>query len=315
MDLADKYRPKKLSDFIGQESAVKQIQAMIKKDNIPQVLVFTGPSGCGKTSFCRFLRKVLNCKGKSNFREINASISRGIDTIREIRDTVNAYPLGCDSRVWIIDEAHGLTKDAQNSLLKILEDASEGQPEFAYFMLCTTEPTKLLKTIMTRSNEIKVKPVTEKGICAFLASVIEKEMDSNNYPPDEVIERISEVCEGSPRKALKILQQVMDLDTVDDQLEAIQSSDFKNAAFDIVKALMPFKGRPDWGKVKTVLAGLKDEEPEGLRRLIIAVCKTHMLKGGPMAERAYQVFGHFQDNLYDSGMSGLVAACYGATFH
>lgn len=314
MDLCAKYRPKKLDQVIGQESAIKSLTSMVRRDKIPQVMVFTGPSGCGKTSLCRVLAKrFLKARFKmGDYKEINASISRGIDTIREIQNLVNVYPVG-DARVWVIDEAHGLTKDAQNSLLKILEDASEGKPEFAYFMLCTTEPAKLLKTIMTRCNEIKVKGVDPRSIKDLLLNVCEGEAATN--VTDDVLDRIVEVCEGSPRKALKILQQVIGLSDEEEMLEAVEASDFRSAAFDIVKALMPFKDRPNWNSVREVLNGLKDEDPEGLRRLILAVCRTHMLKGGPMSERAFHVFGHFQDNYFDTGMTGLVASCYGATFH
>lgn len=311
MELVDKYRPRKLSQIIGQETAVKTITNWIQKEEIPKVTLFTGPSGCGKTTMCRILKKVLKCVG-SDYKELNASIERGIDTIREIRNHVNAYGINGDSRVWVIDEAHGLTKDAQNSLLKVMEDATEGRPDHAYFMLCTTEPTKLLKTVMTRCNEVKIKAVKEKDLCRLLASVIEQEMDSKEYPPDEVLERIAECSEGSPRKALKILQQVINLSTVDEMMEAIQASDYRNAAFDLVKVLIPFKGKPQWNQVAKVLNGLKDEDPEGIRRLILSVCRSHMLKGGPLAFRAFAVYGHFQDAYYETGITGLVASCFGA---
>jgi DNA polymerase III gamma/tau subunit len=319
MELADKYRPKKLDQVIGQEGAVKTLKTFMVKDKIPHVMVFTGPSGCGKTTFCRILRRLVGCKGKegADYKEINASIARGIDTIREIQNLVNLRGVYGESRVWVIDEAHGLTKDAQNSLLKILENASEGKPDHAYFMLCTTEPQKLLKTIMTRANEIKVKAVKGDSIRDLILEVWKAELGKG--PPCisfdelcEVIDRIIDVCEGSPRKALKILQQIIDLESVDEMMEAIQASDFRNAAFDLVKVMLPFKGRANWNEVAKVLNGLKDEEPEGIRRLILAVCKTHMLKGGPLAGRAFLLYGHFQDNYYDTGMTGLVASCFGA---
>src|SRR5690606_3369465 len=109
--------------------------------DIPHAMLFTGPSGCGKTTLARILRVKLRCSD-NDFQEINAADFRGIDSIRSMRQQVGAAPLGGDSRIWLIDEAHSMTADAQNAFLKLLEDT----PRHVYFFLATTDPQKLKKT-------------------------------------------------------------------------------------------------------------------------------------------------------------------------
>jgi DNA polymerase-3 subunit gamma/tau len=156
-ELYNKHRPKKFKQVKGQKEAVQVLSDMVKKRNVHHALLFTGPSGCGKTTLTRILGAKIGC-ASHNYKEYNVASYGGIDLVRSIEDKYKSYPMGSRSKVYVLDEAHELTRAAQEAILKILEDC----PKFTYFMLCTTQPEDLIKTIQTRVMEIKVNPLDEK---------------------------------------------------------------------------------------------------------------------------------------------------------
>ena len=138
-ELYKKHRPKTLARVVGNKSTVEALRSMLEARTLPHTLLFHGPSGTGKTTLARIVKNELGCL-PTDFHEHNSSDFRGIDFIRELRSKVNLAAAG-PCRVWIIDECHQLTRDAQNAALKILEDT----PSHVYFFLCTTDPQKLIK--------------------------------------------------------------------------------------------------------------------------------------------------------------------------
>jgi DNA polymerase-3 subunit gamma/tau len=156
-------RPTTFGEVVGQPRAVAQLTQMGRDDRRPHLLLFVGPSGCGKTTLARIVRRKLRC-GEADFMEVNAANNRGIDMVRDIEQRIGLAPIDGDCRVWLIDEAHALTPDAQGAFLKILEEP----PSHVYFMLATTDPQKLKPTIRTRATEIVVYPVPPDdlaGLC------------------------------------------------------------------------------------------------------------------------------------------------------
>src|SRR5690606_35672662 len=127
---------------------------------------------------------------------------RGIDTIREIRKQSGFQPLESTCRVWILDECHRLTNDSQSALLKILEDT----PKHAYFVLCTTDPQKLLPTIRGRCADYQVRPLSEQQMRILLRRVVKAEGESLER---KVYDQIVQDSMGHPRNALQILNQVL----------------------------------------------------------------------------------------------------------
>lgn len=300
MSFYKKYRPKTLKSVVGQDGAVASLQKLIDKKTIPQVLLFTGPSGCGKTTIGRILKDVLEC-GDSDFQEINCADFKGIDMVRDIRRNANLTPIDGECRIWLIDEAHKLTNDAQNAFLKILEDT----PSHVYFMLATTDPGKLIKTIHTRCTEIKLSTMGPKDLTRVVQRVVDKEQLKVS---EDVIQEIVEAADGSARKALVILEQAGSLETEEEQLKAIQASSIdKDVAIELARALI--NPRADWSSVAKILKTIKDD-PEGLRHLVLGYARTVLLGGGNLAPRAFKIIDIFSKPFYDSKAAGLAAACY-----
>lgn len=295
-----RFRPKTLKGVVGQEGAVASLQRFIDQGTIPHCIMLTGPSGCGKTTIGRILKTHLNC-GDADYLEINSADFKGIDTIREIRRMVNLAPISGDCRIWLIDEAHKLTNDAQNALLKLLEDT----PDHAYFLLATTDPQKLIKTIHTRASEVKLQSLNSAPLKRVMQRVIDKEKLSVG---DKVLDEIVDAADGSARKALVILQQVASLAEEAEQLQAVQATSLnKDEAIKLARALV--NPRVSWKEVAPILRELKDE-PEGIRYLVLGYCRSILLSGGPLAPRAYMIIDIFSANFYDSKHAGLAAACW-----
>lgn len=300
-----KYRPTNLKQVVGQDAAVKELNGMLKK-GIPQFVLLTGPSGCGKTTCARIIANHLEC-GDVDFTEIDCADLRGVDTIRDIKRQARLYPRAGKTRVWLIDEAHKLTTDAQAAFLKTLEEP----PKHAYFIFATTDPQKLHSTIKNRSTPIQLKPVRDTSIRKLIGSVLEKEGQELS---DEIVDKIVEQSRNSPRAALVLLEKVLTLDDDEDKLEAVVSSDSEATAFQLAQLL--FDQRAKWPTVKAVISKLDEQDWEGIRYLVLSYATKVILGNGPppLLGRAATVLDRFQYNWFDSKKAGLVLACW-QVFH
>lgn len=293
-----RYRPTSFKQVVGQPEAVKTLTAMTTNGSFPRALLFTGNSGCGKTTLARIVRTRLKC-GDADFVEMDAASNRGIEMVRSIQKRMGLAPISGDCRVWLIDECHQLTSDAQSAFLKILEDT----PSHVYFMLATTDPQKLKPTIRTRCTEIAVKSMKPVDMQVLLDGVAGKA--GIELTPD-VRDKIGAHAEGSARKALVLLNAVAGIEGEEEQLQAIEASDVQVAAISLARLLL--KPGVRWPEVAAVLKGL-EEDPEGLRRMILGYCSAILLNG-KQADKAFNIIDVFARNFFDSGKAGLVAACY-----
>lgn len=299
MELYKKHRPDSLEKVIGQPQAVAMLAKFEKRGQVPHALLFTGPSGCGKTTFARIVSTLVRCD-PNDLVEYNSADFRGIDTIREIRTVMGRKSMRAGgTRVWIMDELHQLRADAQNALLKILEDPED----HAYFMLATTDPAKLIRTIRTRCTEIKVKLLDTSGLSRLLSRVCKKEKIKIS---DEVRDKIIEVSDGSARKALVVLEQVGFLEDENEQLESIEAADAEKKGIDIARALLGYK---TWKHLQPLLRDL-EEEPETVRRVILRYANAVLLKSG--MKRACDMIEYFATPFFDAdtGKALLTATCY-----
>jgi len=299
MNLYLKYRPTTLGEIQGNDQTTQTLESMLSDtDKCPHAFLIHGPTGCGKTTIGRIIASDLGATG-SDFREVDSADFRGIDTVREMRRQSQYTPLESDCRVWLVDECHKLTNDAQNALLKILEDT----PSHIYFILCTTEPNKLLKTIRGRCNEFPVAPLDENQMSRLIRRVVKKE--GKERLPAEVQEQIYEQSFGHPRNALQILDQVLRV-SPEDRLEvAKRASAEQTESIELCRALL---GKSSWKTIREILSGLKDQDPESIRRHVMGYANAVLLKSDN--EKAHLILSEFFEPLYNTGSPGLTCVCY-----
>jgi DNA polymerase-3 subunit gamma/tau len=165
-----KYRPKNFKEVSGQDHVVKVLEGAIKNETISHAYLFAGSRGLGKTSVARIFAKELDTKPHDIY-EIDAASNRGIDDIRELRESVGTLPFDSKYKVYIIDEVHMLTKEAFNALLKTLEEP----PSHAIFILATTETDKLPETVVSRCQVFLFKKPNQNLLSEMIVNVAKKE--------------------------------------------------------------------------------------------------------------------------------------------
>lgn len=217
-----KYRSQKL-DELDLKDVRELLKKIVKSGKIPHAFLFSGPKGTGKTSAARILAKVVNCEnrrknsvepcnkcdhcksitkgGNIDVIELDAASHRGIDDVRALRDAVKLSPAHAAKKVYIIDEAHMLTAEASNALLKTLEEP----PDHVMFILATTNPEKLIETIKSRATNIKFNKANNEEIIRSLSRVVAGEKIKADK---RILEAIAKSAGGSFRDAIKVLEQL-----------------------------------------------------------------------------------------------------------
>jgi DNA polymerase-3 subunit gamma/tau len=267
MSLYNKYRPKSLSEVKGNSDLVATLDKMLSGKEIPHAFLLHGETGTGKTTIARIIADRLGCVGK-DLTEVDSGQFRGIDTIREIRSNSNYQPLEGKCRVWILDECHRNTSDAQAGLLKILEDS----PKNAYFILCTTDPQKLLPAIRGRCIQLQTTPLDERQMYALLLGIVKAEGDSLK---SDIINQIIQDSMGLPRNAINILEQVLSASEDRRLIVAQKTAEKQSQVIELCRSLIK---QESWNRVNKILTGLKDQDPENIRRAVLGYCQAILLK-------------------------------------
>src|SRR5436190_12623882 len=220
--IARKYRPQRFNDVVGQEHVTQTLANAIQQKRIAHAYLFCGPRGTGKTTIARIFAKCLNCDGgpKADFDdddprcreitegrsldviEIDGASNRGIEEIRELRDTVRYAPATSKFKIYIIDEVHMLTKEAFNALLKTLEEP----PAHVKFMFATTEPEKVLPTILSRCQRFDLRRIPIALIVQHLGQIAKQEKVEID---DDALHAIARGADGGMRDAECALDQLI----------------------------------------------------------------------------------------------------------
>ena len=285
--LARKWRPKRFSELVGQEHVVRALTNALESGKVHHAFLFTGTRGVGKTTIARIFAKSLNCEeGTSaepcgqcstcldidsgrylDLLEIDAASNTGVDDVREVIENAQYMPSRGKFKVYLIDEVHMLSKQAFNALLKTLEEP----PDHVKFLLATTDPQKLLVTVLSRCLQFNLKRLDEDQISGQIARILLAE----GIPADDgAIRQIAKAADGSLRDGLSLLDQAIAytgsgnggalhedgirtmLGTVDRtqvgaMLEALAAGDGARL-LEVVSALAEFS--PDWNGVLDALA-------------------------------------------------------------
>lgn len=300
MSLYNKYRPADFNEIKGNTDIVKTLENLLSGKDVPHAFLLHGQTGTGKTTLARIITSHLGSKGK-DIIEVDSGQFRGIDTIRDIRGNSMFQPIEGSCRVWIIDECHRLTSDAQAGLLKILEDT----PKHIYFILCTTDPQKLLPAIRGRCIQLQTNPLTEKQMFSLLYGITKAEGQSLT---SEVYDQIVQDSMGLPRNAINILEQVLSAPEERRLAIAKQTAEKQSQVIELCRVLI--KGEK-WNKVRVILEGIKDQEPESIRRAVLGYCQAVLLK--EENERAGLIMENFIEPFFNTGFPGLVFACFSIT--
>src|SRR5712692_5248112 len=217
-----KWRSQTFDDLVGQEPIIRTLKNALKSGNLTHAYLFTGPRGTGKTSTARLLAKTVNCSnpkdgepcneclqcreitaGNSfNVIEIDAASNRGIDNIRDLREKIMMPPSTGKYKVYVLDEAHMLTTEACNALLKTLEEP----PPYAIFVMATTDVHKMLPTVLSRCQRFDFKRISTRQIVERLLYVSEQEHIQLERTAAELIAR---TAAGGMRDALSLLDQAI----------------------------------------------------------------------------------------------------------
>ncbi len=259
VSLAVKYRPKTWDDVVEADTIKAILNQQIKEGDVKRVLLFTGPAGCGKTTNGRIFANTLEpCK--ANIIEINCADKNGVDDVRElIIKPAKNKPLQGTYKVYILDEFHMATSQAQNALLKIFEEP----PTYCIFILCTTDPQKILGTILSRAYRYNFQKISYNGIVNRLNYILNQERaEGRNIQgwTSDAIGYIAKTANGHLRDAITLLDKILSYTTNIDvnAVAAVLGVTGYDIQFDLLDALILKNEEKTIEKIEEVYRSGKD---------------------------------------------------------
>lgn len=310
MSLNIEYRPTRLEEVFGNEELVEALENMVKRAKPRSSYFFTGVPGSGKTTMARVLKNELQVHD-NDFHEYDAATTRGIDTIRAIRDQAHSKALFGKRKMYLLDECHQITGAASESLLKFLEDP----PNHVYVALCTSEPGRIhantLSAFRRRCFCGELKRISPPEISEYLRAICESEDEKVD---NKLLRKISLNCSGSIGHALSMLDTVFTTKGKKDitLLDTIYFTD--ESLKPIILAMIDDteSGPVKWKKISKFLKSYEGN-PEEARRAIgnylaKVIQNKDLSKGRNIVSRAVL----FSESFHDAGMLGLTLACYQA---
>lgn len=291
-DLYHKYRPQKFGEIAGHKEVITSIRKAISARHPSQAYLLTGDSGTGKTSTARIMSLALNCDERdeagepclrctpcriiisgncTDIKEVNAADHRGIGDIRQLCQQMPLMPMHVRNKVFILDEAHQLTTDAQSSLLKELEEA----PGHVYIILCSTHPKKILPTVKNRCQRFRFNLLRRSEMLSLVEEVATLEGEDFS---GKVYEAITDASGGSPRNALVLLQQVVQLGSksLSEILRLLNDEEQEDPS--VIELCFALNKRTQWQQLVGLYNDVKHMGPPAIGMIIAGFFRNQLLK-------------------------------------
>lgn len=252
------YRPQRWDDLLGNSAEIDALASSIKRGR-DHAYLLSGPAGTGKTTAARIAAYELGCE-ELGLTEIDAATNTGVDAMRDVQGMCRRFAFGSPVRCIIVDECHSLSKNSWESLQKIVEEP----PDHVYWFFCTTQPTKVPKTIQTRCLPITLTSLRDQEVKSVLNRVAKAERIKL---PDRVDDLIVMEAQGSARQALVYLSKVRDVKSYRDAADVMH----RVLESDPVREFCRFLCKPGprkWTKAMDLLAALDEENPESVRIIV-----------------------------------------------
>jgi len=262
-----KYRPQKFSEVFGQDNIVQVLKSSIELSNIAHAYIFSGSRGTGKTSVARIFAKEIGTS-INDISEIDAASNTGVDDIRALNESVNTLPFESKYKVYILDEAHMLSKNAWNALLKTIEEP----PKHVIFIFATTEASKIPETIISRCQTFSFKKPTQKVLKDTVTAIAKKEGFKLEPASADLIGLLGD---GSFRDAQSILQKVIssskDNKISPEEVELVTGSPKAEVVNDFLRAI-------DGGDLELGLGAIKKAGKQNIDMLLFFKFVLHKMR-------------------------------------
>ena len=303
MNLYEKHRPKTFAEMEGDFSFFDK---MLEKEHHSHVFLFTGIPGSGKSASAHALSNAVHANPSYKFH-VNCGDDSSVETIRSFIEMTKLPPMADGPYFIMLDECQKLTNSAQNALLIPLENT----PEYVYWVLCSSEPEKLIPALKTRCTLVNYPGLPERSI----RNILKRIADAEGFDiPKMLLGDIAEIAEGSARRAIVIMEEIAAAS--EDQQESLldQHKNNFNDDSDVANLCkMLYLDKPMWSDVVSCLSAMKNKgvQAESIRRTILSWGMSMILRGNK-SESIPGVMRVFKDNVFDSDWAGLTIQCFSA---
>ena len=262
-----KYRPQNFEQVKGQEKTINYLQSLVVSKKIPHALIFTGSRGTGKTTLARIFAKEIGVHPHDIY-EIDAASYNGVDEIRNLRDELFTLPLSSEYKIYIFDEVHMFSKNAWNAFLKILEEP----PAHVLFFMATTELHKIIPTVLSRCQIVRLEKPTKEILSHQIISIAEQEGKKIDQSLAEIL---ASRAQGSFRDALVLLEQVIEQSSgeviLESDIEKIGLRSFDHMVFEFLQLLHEKKQEELFVLVQSIARSYEKGTSDFLEKLIHTV--------------------------------------------
>jgi DNA polymerase III gamma/tau subunit len=293
-------RPTTFDEVVGNDAILTSLQNELQKSTKAHCYMFSGASGTGKSTLMGICAKQLGAT-ELDIHEFNIGDARGIDSAREIIDTMNSYPYG-DATVIMLEEVHNSTKAFQEALLRPFENP----PDHVYIFMATTAPSKIITTLRRRFMEFKLQPIVADAMYLHLLKLA-KQLDVSVQAT--VLDKIVEKAEGSLGRALIHFDKIRNVDASMQLAVIDESENATKTVIDLCQALLYGKG---WKSIIPIVECL-DDNPESYRHVIINYMMKVLLN--PKSSKNHLTAGNIIDifDTYNDSKAVFVKRCYECT--